>query len=188
MPALLRHVHAFDKRLIDRVAGTPSPVLDRVLPPLGEAANFSRLWLGISAVLAVTGPVSARRGVVRGLAAVAVASATANVLAKGVSRRVRPEVADLPAVRRVRRSPVTTSFPSGHAASAAAFTTGVCLEAPAFAVPLGVLAAGVAASRVVTGAHYPSDVGAGVLLGAAVAVLTLRWRPAAGPGRWTATR
>ena len=56
----------------------------------------------------------------------------------------------------------TTSFPSGHAASAAAFATGVALEVPALAVPVGGLAAAVGASRAISRVHYPSDVLAGL--------------------------
>jgi undecaprenyl-diphosphatase len=163
--------------VLDHVAAVESTALDRVLPPLGVAANYSRLWLGVSAALVLTGRADARRAVVRALISVAVASATANVLAKGLSRRVRPVVGQLPAARRLRRAPVTTSFPSGHAASAAAFATGVSLEMPALAVAAGGLAAAVAASRVVTGAHYPSDVAAGAVLGVGIGTLTLRWWP-----------
>jgi membrane-associated phospholipid phosphatase len=188
MPELLRRIRACDQRMIDRVAATDSVLLDRVLPPLGEAANFSALWLGIAAVLLVTGPPAARRGAVRGVAGVAMASATSNLLAKELSRRRRPAVRRLPEVRRVRRIPITTSFPSGHAASAAAFATAVTAEAPALGLPLGVLAAGVAASRVVTGAHFPSDVGVGAALGMAVAVLTRRRRAPGGRRRRAAGR
>jgi undecaprenyl-diphosphatase len=70
--------------------------------------------------------------------------------------------------------PFTTSFPSGHAASAAAFTTAVALELPATAIPLAPLAFAVAASRVVIGVHYPSDVIAGVALGMVAAGVTRR--------------
>jgi diacylglycerol kinase family enzyme len=73
--------------------------------------------------------------------------------------------------------PHTTSFPSGHAASAAAFATGVALELPVLAVPVGALAAAVGASRVVTGVHFPSDVAAGFAIGAGAGLLTVRWWP-----------
>jgi membrane-associated phospholipid phosphatase len=188
MPDLLRRIHACDQRLIDRIAATDSMLLDRVLPPLGEAANFSALRFGVTVVFLATGPAAARRGAVRGVGGIAIASATSNVLAKELSRRGRPVVDRLPVVRRVRRQPVTTSFPSGHAASAAAFATAVTLEAPAIGVPLGVLAAGVAASRVVTGAHFPSDVAAGAALGVAVAVFTRRRRAPGGRRRRAAGR
>jgi undecaprenyl-diphosphatase len=192
MGGLRRWLTEQDQRVLDHVAGVESRVLDRVLPPLGVAANYSRLWLGFSAVLVMTGRPDARRAAVRGLVGVAVASATANVLAKGVFRRVRPVVEELPAARHLRRATVTTSFPSGHAASAAAFATGVSLEMPALAVGVGGLATAVAASRVVTGAHYPSDVVAGAVLGIGVGSLTVRWwrrgtQPRAGRRRCAAT-
>jgi membrane-associated phospholipid phosphatase len=177
MPALLRRLHRVDQRVLDRMAGTRSIVLDRVLPRLSEAANYSRLWMAIAAVLMLTGSRSARRGAVRGLLSVAMASATANLLAKGLAGRRRPDVRHLPAIRRLRRAPVTSSFPSGHAASAAAFAVGVAMEAPALAVPLSGLATGVAVSRVATGVHYPSDVAAGAMVGAGAALLTRRCWP-----------
>jgi membrane-associated phospholipid phosphatase len=106
---------------------------------------------------------------VRGTGSLAVASATANGIAKLLVNRVRPALDGVPPERLVRRLPVTSAFPSGHAASAAAFTVGAVREAPELAFPLGLLAAGVAFSRVWTGAHYPGDVAAGAALGAAVA-------------------
>jgi undecaprenyl-diphosphatase len=151
------------------------------------AANYSRLWLGVAAGLVLTGRADARRAAVRGLVSLAVASATANVLAKGLSGRARPAVAQVPVVRRLRRAPLTTSFPSGHAASAAAFATGASLEMPALAVAVGGLAAAVAGSRIVTGAHYPSDVVAGAALGVGAATLTLRWWRRGAP-LWTDRR
>lgn len=174
---MLRRLHRADQRVVERIAGTRSILLDRVLPRLSDAANYSRLWLAIAVVLMLTGSRSARRGAVRGLLSVGLASAATNVLAKGLTRRRRPDVQHLPAIRRLRRTPVTTSFPSGHAASAAAFAVGVAMEAPVLAVPLGGLAAGVAMSRVATGVHYPSDVAAGAVVGAGAAVLTRRWWP-----------
>lgn len=62
------------------------------------------------------------------------------------------------------------SFPSGHTLHAVAFTLVVCTYYPMLAwaaVPFTLL---VAASRVVLGLHYPSDVLAGGALGALVAL------------------
>jgi membrane-associated phospholipid phosphatase len=70
--------------------------------------------------------------------------------------------------------PRSTSFPSGHAASAFAFATGVGNVLPREALPLHALAALVAYSRVHTGVHYPVDVIAGAVVGTAVAQLTAR--------------
>jgi undecaprenyl-diphosphatase len=178
-----RWVRAGDLRLIDRVAKRQSGlVLDRVLPALGRSANYSRLWLGVAAGMAATGNRRARRAGLRGLVALSTASSVTNLVTKRLAGRARPATDGIPVIRRLLRSPVTTSFPSGHSASAAAFATGVALELPLLAVPIGIVAAGVAASRVVTGAHYPSDVLAGVALGAGAGALTLWWWPRV-PGR-----
>ena len=83
----------------------------------------------------------------------------------------------MPPARRPGRTPVTTSFPSGHAAAAAAFTTGVGLEMPALAAPVGALAAATGMARVVNGVHFPSDIAAGFAVGVGVGMLTLRWWP-----------
>ena len=63
----------------------------------------------------------------------------------------------MPRARQVRM-PSSTAFPSGHSAAAFAFATGVGQVLPAAGVPLRVLAALVAYSRVHTGVHYPGDV------------------------------
>ena len=66
------------------------------------------------------------------------------------------------------------SFPSGHAVTAFAMAVGLGALAPKLRWPLLALAALVAASRVMIGAHYLSDVLAGAGLGFAAAVLVRR--------------
>ena len=68
--------------------------------------------------------------------------------------------------------PVSTSFPSGHSATAFAFATGVGHVLPTASIPLQGLAALVAYSRIHTGVHYPGDVLAGALSGTILARLT----------------
>jgi undecaprenyl-diphosphatase len=65
--------------------------------------------------------------------------------------------------------PSSTSFPSGHAASAAAFASGVATAFPEAGIPLSAAAALVAYSRVHTGVHWPIDVIAGSVTGTALA-------------------
>ena len=164
-----------DQRLFEAAARHHNPPFDAVLPRLTSSADHGLLWYGVAAVLAATGR---RRAAARGLASLAVASSVANIPAKLATRRRRPQLHPVPVPRRLLHQPTTSSFPSGHSASAGAFALGVALEDPKVAVPVGLLAAGVAYGRVHTGVHYPGDVVAGLALGAASALAVRRVWPA----------
>ena len=162
-----------DIALFDRVARAHTPWLDAGLPALSRSADHSFLWIAVSAGLAARGNAQAA---VRGLASTAATSLVVNLVMKRAVRRPRPSLRSVPAARRARAMPLTTSFPSGHAASAAAFATGVAAELPAAAAPLGLLATAVGVSRVYVGVHYPLDVLVGAGVGAAMARAGIRAR------------
>jgi membrane-associated phospholipid phosphatase len=103
-----------------------------------------------------------------------------SVLAKHVVARARPCVETMAA-----GCPGSTSFPSGHALGAGAFwTTVAVLLLPRLGRRVWLLAALVpllvAATRVLLGVHYPSDVVAGLLVGwswaAASTAVLAAWR------------
>jgi len=169
-----RYLAATDGTLIGRSAGIRPSELDRTMLRLSRSANHSLLWCAVSAALVAKGDGS-RRGAVRGLLAVAGASALANGVLKPVFPRRRPPVETMPVVRRLLHPPTSSSFPSGHSASAAAFATGVALESPVAGAVIAPLAAAVAYSRVHVGVHWPSDVLVGAGVGAAVGLGTRRW-------------
>jgi membrane-associated phospholipid phosphatase len=171
-----RRISALDRAVVSRVARVNSPALDRFMPALSELANHGKLWFALGAGLQATGSRRAGRAARRGLVSLAAASVAANVIGKGLSSRRRPD-AEVPAARRLAHTPWTSSFPSGHAASAAAFAIGATMEMPELGAGVVALALAVGASRVVTGVHYPSDVIAGFALGAAAAASTLLWWP-----------
>ncbi|QWB22048.1 MULTISPECIES: bifunctional phosphatase PAP2/diacylglycerol kinase family protein [Streptomyces] len=162
-------VLTLDRRLFEAAAHRHWPGAGPVLPRLGRSANHGVLWCVAAAALAASRTPRARRAATRGLASLGLASLAVNTLGKRSVRRSRPALDPVPLIRRLGRQPITTSFPSGHAASAAAFATGVALESPAWGAVVAPVAASVALSRVYTGAHFPSDVLAGAALGAGAA-------------------
>lgn len=151
-------------------------MLDPLLPRLSRAANKSMLWTVIAVALTRFGGRAGRRAGFRGLFGVALASIVGNTIAI-VARRARPDLAEVPMLRRLARLPSSPSFPSRHAASAFGFAVGASLERPALSAGLLPLASAVAYSRVYTGVHYPSDVIAGAALGAGLAVATRHFWP-----------
>jgi membrane-associated phospholipid phosphatase len=162
-----------DVALYAAIAQTPTPALDGAMARLSHAADYSRLSLLSAAVLAATAGSEGRRAAAHGLASVAVAAGIVNLSVKPLGRRRRPDraVAQVPVARHVRM-PSSTSFPSGHSATAFAFATGVGHVLPPIAIALHGLATLVAYSRVHTGVHYPGDVVAGALIGTGLAQLT----------------
>ncbi|MTD13525.1 phosphatase PAP2 family protein [Nakamurella sp. YIM 132087] len=147
--------------------------VDQALRLLTTSANHGVLWFGVAAIGALTGK-RGRRAALRGVGSLAVSSFLSNTVIKPLVGRRRPDIERTVTARRIGKTPWTSSFPSGHSASAAAFATGAALEMPAALPVLAPLAAAVAYSRVHVGVHYRSDVITGAAIGVAVA-LAGRW-------------
>jgi len=106
------------------------------------------------------------------LAATGVIALTLYKALKRWTRRPRPFASDV----RIRAwiAPLDEfSFPSGHTLHAVAFTLVALAHYPALAPLLIPFAACVAASRVVLGLHYPSDVLAATAIGTSLATLSI---------------
>jgi membrane-associated phospholipid phosphatase len=166
LAAVFHQAGAIDRAVYATIARVPTPALDSGMRRLSNAANRSLIWIGIAAGLSLTGP-AGRRTAARGLLAIGVTSAVVNLGVKPLSTRRRPDPAEarVPGRRQVSM-PSSTSFPSGHSASAFAFATAVSRDNPWLAIGIQFLAGGVAYSRVHTGVHYPGDTIAGALIGA----------------------
>jgi undecaprenyl-diphosphatase len=174
--SVLGYVLASDDRLSGRVLEWRPPRWVRVWMLTATRLGDGWLWLVTAALLAASG----NRGL-QVLAAGAVSAGLANaflVCVKGWVRRPRPCERAKP--RHFDVDPLAWfpsdrfSFPSGHALNAFAIGSVVVLAFPLAALPVLVLAASVAASRVVLGLHWLSDVLAGALVGLFIG--TFVWR------------
>ena len=159
----------FDRRLFERLTRRQRRLADRSLRQLSNSANRSMLWLAIAGLIAFLGGRAGRRTAFRGIVSIALTSTLVNLPLKYLARRERPSqrLGDRPLPVSV---PSSFSFPSGHAASAFAFATGVGLEQPWLLLPILPLVAGVAYSRVHLRVHYPFDVLAGAAIGTGMGI------------------
>ena len=162
-----RRLQRADVRAGDLLRRTRSSPSDRVI---AAATDLGSLYgvAGVSSALALAGHRQLARDV-------AVVGSATWMMAQGTKTRVkraRPYEAD--GVIRLIRAPTGSSYPSGHAAVAAAMLSLVAADgAPALRITAGGLTTFVAASRVYVGVHYPSDVVGGVGIGL---LLVSGWR------------
>jgi undecaprenyl-diphosphatase len=158
--------------IFDGLNARESALVERHLPadppptPLlvvNVAANGSRLWFGIAALMALRP--SLRRIAAEGVVAALLAAGVTQIVNRLVGRPRPP--ADHPARSTLPRQPVTPAFPSSHTAVAAAFTTAVARRRPLLGAALVPLAATLAYGRVRLRVHWPTDVLGGAALGVA---------------------
>jgi decaprenylphosphoryl-5-phosphoribose phosphatase len=161
-----------DERLL-RFARTRghSPGAERAVARFSMLGEHAGVWLAIGlAGCALDQP--RRRDWERATGTVAGVYAL-NTAVKLLVRRRRPRLRGLPALA---STPTELSFPSAHTSTSLAGA--LCyarLGLPA--APLFALAAALAYSRLYLGVHYPSDLLAGALLGAAVAAVLPELEP-----------
>jgi undecaprenyl-diphosphatase len=171
--ALRAAADRFDDAVETQVARIRRPALDPLFYGLSSAADHGLLWLTIATARAARegDPTSALRFALL----LGTESACTNGVVKSFFRRVRPPEHyehDDPLPYGMHR-PITSSFPSGHAASS--FTAATLLSAGGSGAPYYALASLVAFSRVYVRMHHASDVLAGAALGLAFGRLARRF-------------
>lgn len=173
---MMQTLAGWDTALFLYLNGMHARVLDAVM----YAVSSRYTWIPVAVVLLGLVIVCLRRRAPPVLLALAlvvgvVAYVESGVLKPGVGR-LRPcqDPALAGKVHLVGACPASYSFPSGHAANAFAVATFLWLgwrRRSAHAAWLLAYAALIAYSRIYLGVHYPGDVVAGALLGAAAATL-----------------
>jgi len=145
------------------LGGHGAAPLDWLAWLLWLGGRFGGLWL----LLALVGWAARRMkaaAVWQVILALILALVVVNVAAKPLADRSRPYELDA-AVRVVGGRPLSSSFPSGHTASAFAAAVALSRGWPGGAGAWWTLAVLMALSRVYAGVHFPTDVAAGALIG-----------------------
>lgn len=150
------------------------PAIDRTFYLASELGDFSLIWHLIGAAQGLRSDRDADATLRLGVVLLA-ESLLVNQGIKRLVKRPRPEATD-PRPHHLR-TPLTSSFPSGHASSA--FTAAGLLAAhdPAWKPAIYAAVAVVATSRIHVKIHHASDVIAGAAIGAIIAKVALRLWP-----------
>lgn len=167
-----------DLSLFHFINQSHTPAADDVMLLASAVGRAGFVWF-VAAAIAAVFP-ARRMAAWRLLLAVSLTYLAVDGALKPLVHRDRPFVV-LEDTRLIDQRPLTSSFPSGHAASAMAGALAASRLLPEVRFVWWALAALIAVSRVYVGAHWPSDVLAGALLGIAVAWFVLGGRARSTP-------
>jgi undecaprenyl-diphosphatase len=159
--------------LFDRLRGH-APV-DRVMYGASALGEFGLLWVILGVLRGLRGGDRNWRAAVRVGAVVGIESVVVNAGLKSLFRRRRPVTTD--ARPYPLRTPLTSSFPSGHATSAFCAATLLADGDPALAPLYYTAATVVALSRIHVRIHHASDVAGGIAIGLTLGRLARRLAP-----------
>lgn len=162
---LVRRIARVDLRLYTLVRrDLQVPPAQRAVTAYTTAGEHAALWyaVGLTAMAVDRANADHYRRALVGV----FATQLTNTAVKGVFRRRRPSLEELPALVKV---PTSLSFPSAH--SSTSFCAARAFSATLPARPLYAAAAAMALSRVYVGVHYPSDIAVGAGLGLAMGSL-----------------
>lgn len=160
---MIRFIAAGDRKLMLRLNQWPAPKWIRKWMLWASRAGDGWLWIAVGLMVLLFGGPDRAHALAAGFLAVGAGLAAFFIL-KRITGRERPCAlethcwADL-------LPPAGFSFPSGHTITAFAVAVAIGGYYPALLIGLLFCALSVAASRIVLGLHYLSDVLAGIVIG-----------------------
>ncbi len=172
---MIRLITAGDRKLMRRLNRWEAPYWIRKWMVVASRGGDGWLWSAIGLILMLFGGLRRFDALEAAFVSVGVGQLTFLIL-KRIIGRERP-CATEPHCWALLLPPDRFSFPSGHTITAFAIALPLGLYYPALLAGLVFCACSVAASRVILGLHYLSDVIAGVLIGAAIGIAAFEWAP-----------
>jgi undecaprenyl-diphosphatase len=165
-----RRVRDLDRALFRALFGLKWAPLTTLMRAITVAGTAGALWGFLAALAFLFTGLEPQRLLIP-WAAVA-ASWTVAEGAKYLFDRARPFMWDTE-IAPLTKSPSSSSFPSGHSATAAAGALTLSVLYPPFAPALVLAGTLVVLSRIYLGVHFPFDVLAGVIIGTVTAGVVL---------------
>ncbi|HJB76918.1 MAG TPA: phosphatase PAP2 family protein [Candidatus Oscillibacter avistercoris] len=158
-------MRSFEFALLDWIQGNlRNPVMDLLMPAVTTLGNGGLIWIALAGILLLI-PRYRKAGAAV-LAGLALEVICCNLVLKPLIARVRPCDVNT-AVQLLVARPDDFSFPSGHTGASFAAVTALYAGGNRLWIPALLLAALISFSRLYLYVHYPTDVLAGILLGAA---------------------
>ncbi len=161
---MLEVLLSLDATLLQRMLAWPQPPwLTELFITLSTPGVNPAIWIMLALLVGICRP-SLRMGAWQVVLAVLVAALVVDGVIKPLVARYRPDQRN-PSIQTTVTTPESPSFPSGHAASAAAGAYALSRLLPRARIALWFVAILVGWSRLTLGVHYPLDVIAGILVG-----------------------
>jgi undecaprenyl-diphosphatase len=162
LKGVARRVRDLDRALFRAIFGVKWAPLSTVMRAFTVAGTAGALWGFVAAAAFLLTGLESSRLLIPWVAIAA--SWTAAEGAKYLFNRTRPFLWDTE-IAPLIRTPSSSSFPSGHSATAAAGALTLSVLYPPLAPALVLAALLVVLSRVYLGVHFPFDVLAGIFIG-----------------------
>lgn len=147
-----------------------SGILDHIMPFITRLGSGALIWIVVALVF-----LASKKYRIDGLLLIIsllLCGLIGNIILKPLIARIRPFDVNT-AIQLLIAKPTDFSFPSGHSMTSFASATMIFHANRRMGIAAFILAALIAFSRLYLYVHYPSDIIAGILIGALISVATI---------------